>query len=352
MNLLDKYVTEVGKHLPHKNRADIQAEIRSTLQDMLDERSAAAGKPIDDALTTEVLKEYGAPAKVAESYRGAQYLIGPRLYPFFEMVVKIVISVLLGVALLSFGLNFANNTSGPGFVDALGQFLAQLVGGIIVAFGNIVIIFAILERVLPPTDLEKDFAEKEWDPAELLREPDPDRVKASEMIATVVFTAIGLAILNLYPNLIGFAYTADGRSWLGMGQAAHEGWVFIPLLTDAFFGYLPWINLLGVLQIGFSLVMLRTGAWKTPLRIINIIIESAGIALAGVMLAGPALVYMDPAKLMGFPSTEAANTLATMVNLSPVIALSVVIIVGAIEVAHMVYKLIKGKPVPFVPTAQ
>jgi uncharacterized protein (UPF0216 family) len=42
MNLIDKYITEVGKHLPRKNRADIEAEIRSTLEDMLEERSAGA----------------------------------------------------------------------------------------------------------------------------------------------------------------------------------------------------------------------------------------------------------------------------------------------------------------------
>ena len=352
MKLLDKYVTEVGKHLPRKNRTDIEAEIRSTLQDMLDERSAATGKPVDDALTTEVLKEYGAPAKVAESYRGAQYLIGPRMYPIFEMVTKIVISVLLGATLLSFGLNFANNTSGPGFVEALAQFLGQLVSGIIAAFGNIVLIFAILERVLPASEIAKEFAEKDWDPADLLREPDPDRIKISEMIATVVFTAIGLAILNLYPNVIGFAYTADGQGWVGLGQNAREGWVFIPLLTDAFFSYLPWINLLGVAQIIFSLIMLREGNWRTFSRIVHIGIEIAGVVLAAVMLAGPALMHMDPSKLVGFPSTEAASTLATMVNLTPTIALSVAIIVGSIEVATGVYKLVKAKPVTFYPAAK
>jgi len=35
MNLIDKYIAEVGKHLPRKQRADIEAEIRSTLEDML-----------------------------------------------------------------------------------------------------------------------------------------------------------------------------------------------------------------------------------------------------------------------------------------------------------------------------
>ncbi len=79
MNLLDAYITEVGRRLPAKNRADIEAEIRSAIQDMLDEKSQATGKPVDEAMTLEVLKAYGDPEKVAASYRGERYLIGPRL---------------------------------------------------------------------------------------------------------------------------------------------------------------------------------------------------------------------------------------------------------------------------------
>jgi uncharacterized protein (UPF0216 family) len=44
MNLIDKYIAEVGKHLPRRNRSDIEAEIRSTLEDMLDERKQATAR--------------------------------------------------------------------------------------------------------------------------------------------------------------------------------------------------------------------------------------------------------------------------------------------------------------------
>ena len=48
MNLLDKYMVQVGKHLPRKNRLDLQAEIRSTIEDMLEDRGQQSGKPVDD----------------------------------------------------------------------------------------------------------------------------------------------------------------------------------------------------------------------------------------------------------------------------------------------------------------
>ena len=38
MDLIDRYVHEVGRYLPRKNRADIQAELRSLLIDTLEAR--------------------------------------------------------------------------------------------------------------------------------------------------------------------------------------------------------------------------------------------------------------------------------------------------------------------------
>lgn len=330
MNLLDKYVTEVGKHLPGKNRADIEAEIRSTLQDMLDERSANTGKPVDDALTIEVLKEYGAPTKVAESYRGAQYLVGPRLYPIFQLVTKIVFSVLVGVTLISFGLNFASNPGGPGFAQALGQFLLQLLGGLISAFGNIVIVFAILERVLPANELDKEA--EDWDPTDLAAEPDPNRINFGEQIAGIIFATLFLIIFNLYPNIIGFGFFDE------------NAWVFIaPILSDAFYGYLPWINALILLQIGFSVYLLRQGWWNTRLRIANIILEVAGVALIIIMLRGPALISLGAEQLAGTPLEGSAQVFITFGNLIPPMILTIILIVSAIEVGQTIYRLLSAR---------
>ncbi|HEU4745527.1 MAG TPA: hypothetical protein VFS61_09835, partial [Anaerolineales bacterium] len=120
MNLIDRYITEIGKHLPRKNRADIEAEIRSTLEDMLEERKQANGQ-ISEAEVIELLKEYGAPRKVAESYVGPNYLIGPRVYPTFELVTRIVMIVLFSLALVALGLSIAKSSlNGPEFLKMVG----------------------------------------------------------------------------------------------------------------------------------------------------------------------------------------------------------------------------------------
>jgi hypothetical protein len=327
MNLIDKYVSEVGKYLPRKQRADIGKELKSTLLDMLEERNQALVK--DEAAVIALLKEYGEPRKVAESYIGPRYLIGPRLYPTFELVVKIVLAAVLGAGLLGYSVSasITKSFAGAEFFSFLGQFWLGFLGGLMNAFGSIVIVFAILERVLPASEIEKETAD-EWNPADLAKEPDPDQVKIPEAIFTIIFTVIGLAIFNLYPNVVGIFFNTDGV------------WTFIPMLSKAFFTYLPWINLLGILQITFHLYQMRQGIWTTSARIFNIAIEVGTIALAIAMLNGPSLIDLSADKLAGTPVAEAADVLSKVMGFAPAIALIVVIIVGTIEVVQMVYRMV------------
>ena len=330
MNLIDRYIAEVGKHLPHKQRADIEAEIRSTLEDMLEERKQAEGA-VSEAQVIELLKEYGAPRDVADSYVGPRYLIGPRIYPTFELVTRIVLIVLFAVALAGLGLGLARSTlTGAEFLKTIADSALGLFGGLITAFGNIVLAFAILERVLPAKEFEE---EEEWDPSELAREPDPNRVKFGEQIFEAFFLVVFLVIFNLYPGVIGIGFFNE------------NDWVFIsPILTEAFYSYLPWLNILILLQLALNMILLRRGWWNTGLRVANIMLELAGIALAIVMLRGPDLASLAPAQLAGTPLEDSAPLFITLANLMPTLVLTIVIIVSSIEVAQMVYKILKSRP--------
>jgi len=208
MNLIDKYIAEVGKYLPRKNRADIEAEIRSTLEDMLEERKQAEGLE-NEAMIVELLKEYGAPRKVAESYVGPRYLIGPRMYPIFEMVTRIVVAVLFALALAGLGIGLARSSvTGSEFLKTVGESALGLLSGLITAFGNIVLVFAILEQTLPAREFQKEA--EDWNPADLANEPDPDHVKFGEQIFEIFFLVLFLVIFNLYPGVIGFGFFNEG----------------------------------------------------------------------------------------------------------------------------------------------
>jgi hypothetical protein len=334
MNLIDKYIAEVGKHLPRRNRADIEAEIRSTLEDMLEERKQADGQ-VDDATVVQLLKEYGEPRKVAESYGGKQYLIGPSLYPTFVMVTQIVVSVLLVISLIGLGFGLAKaELSGLEFLSTIGKSLLDLLGGLIVAFGNIVLVFAILERTLSAKDLEQET--EEWDPAKLAKEPDPDIVNSTEQIISIIFLVLFLILFNLYPQVIGFGFFGE------------NDWVFIPgMLSEAFYDYLPWLNLLFLVEIGSSVYLLHKGYWSVGTRIVNIIINLAGIVLAVIMLRGPALLELSTEQLAGTPLADAAEVLVWVAGWVPTLVLVGIIVVSAIEIGEMIYYLVRRKPAPY-----
>jgi hypothetical protein len=297
---------------------------------MLEERKQGEGAA-DEATVIALLKEYGAPREVAESYTGPRYLIGPRVYPIFELVTKIVMAVLLAIALAGLGISLARSSlAGPEFLLTIGESALDLLSGLITVFGNIVLVFAILERVLPAKEFEE---EEEWNPAELASEPDPDKVKFSEVVFEMFFLVLFLIVFNLYPNVIGFGFFRNSN------------WVFISsVLTDAFFSYLPWINVLFALQLGFDIYLLREGVWNTSLRISNGLLELGSIALAVAMLRGPDLVALTPEKLAGTPVAESAELFTKLANFVPNLVLTIVIIVSSIEVAQTVFHLVKNKP--------
>ena len=329
MNLIDKYIVEVGKQLPRKNRADIEAEIRSTLEDMLEERTQGTG-PADDATVREVLKEYGPPREVAAKYKTHQYLIGPRLFPIFEKVARIVLSVVFGVSLIGLATSLAQSgLTGPEFASAIGKWIGGLFTGLIAAFGNIVIIFAIIERTKAADEIEKEI--NEWDPKELEREQDPDEVDRADHVATIIFSTLALVIFNLYPDLISIRYISDGT------------WVTMPILTPTFFSFLPWINLMAVLQIIFSSFMLGQKYWQTWTRVLDILLHLAGMTLAVLILRTPGITNITPETLASMGIVDGAGALAKLYNFLPSLLIVIIVVVTAIVVIKHLIRLFAGK---------
>jgi len=330
MDIIDRYVSEVGKHLPRKNRLDIEAELRSTLEDMLEDRSQQTGRPADEALATELLQEYGAPGKVAATYQTHPYLIGPRMFPTYMLVLKIVFfAVTLGLTIATLVSLIGSNVTSPELLQKLVDFGAGLVSALVAAFGNVTLVFAILERTVPASEfgLQED---KEWDPASLLKEPDVDQVKPAELIFEIIFIATALVIFNFYPQIIGFNFTVDGQ------------WISVPVLSEAFFRVLPWITLVGGLEISLSLYLLQKQVWEVGTRIAKIVLEAANIAIAVMLLRGPSLLKIDAGAFAGSPiSIETAETLVRVFTPMVPFILLIVIVVSGIEIAKMAFRLTK-----------
>jgi hypothetical protein len=330
MDLLDRYVKEVGKHLPRKNRADIENELRSTLQDMLEDRSQKTERPVDEPMVMEVLKEYGAPKKVAGTYLPEHYLIGPKLYPLFILVVRIVFTVLTVLALIGVGVSLGKGLqAGETVAPAVGNTLLDYLQGLMAALGNIALIFVILERVLPAGEVDLD--ERDWDPAELQKASDEEDTPLWEPVFAILILFAGLVVLNFYPQALAlYANPFTGRA------------VSTPLLSAAFFTYLPWINLIILLDILLNVVLLRLGRWTKWLRAGSIVTNLLGVALAVMLLRGPSLVGPTPQALAAiFQMEQSAAALLLRVINQVVIGILVIVIIGnAADIVKTLYRLI------------
>jgi len=332
MNLIDRYVAEVGRRLPFvQGRKDVEDELRSTLEDMLEDRSQQVGRPRDQAMEIELLQEYGAPDKVAATYNPHPYLIGPRMFPFFLMILKIVIfGVLVGLTVVTLIQILTQNPATFGaFFSVIGGGIARIISTAIVAFGYVVLAFAIIERFVPASEFKMD-DDREWDPATLLREPEPTDVKQWEPILAIVFTFIVLSIFNFNRELIGI-YSFDGSTWQ-----------VTPLLTAAFFRWLPLMNIGWIAEIILNGMLLRTGRWSPSTRLFSIGIKALQIVILALLLVGPSILAITPESLQasGILDADAADTLGTMAQQGIRILLGLGIFGSLVEIIKSAYKLV------------
>ena len=340
MKLIDLYVSEVGRRLPKKTRSDIEAEIRSSLEDMLEERSQKTGKPVDDALAIAVLQELGAPEKVAGSYLGERYLIGPQLYPTFTLVLKIVLSAFGILALIGLGIELTH--SGLTALHLLDG-IAGVASALIAALGNVVLVFGIIEWALRSqgSTIQTGRREKPWDPRSLEKISPPNQVKLGEGITEIVLDTLAIAIFNFYPQLIGFTSSLNSVVENGSWSSVE----FMPLFTDLFFSrFVPGLTVLWGLDILVNLLVLRSGTWKPAWRLSNIALRIGAITIGVVILATPGLLALTPEAIAsaGVLDTATSALLATMARQGFASVLIVVMLFEGIELVRHLRKLIVG----------
>ncbi|MEI2692961.1 MAG: hypothetical protein V9H69_25910 [Anaerolineae bacterium] len=302
---IDRYVAEVGRMLPERNRADVEKEIRSLLHDALDAQTAGA-EPTDEQVMG-ILGQFGSPREMAMRYGASQYLIGPLLYPTFVAILRLVVGIVLAVSL--FGVVISIAQSPPRLEDAFAM-VGGIVGSIVQAAAWVVLVFALLER-LNLRELEK--ISTPWDPRSLPPAENYDHVSAFETILTVVFTTAFLVFLNVILD--------------SQGRIAVEGgdWTSMELFSAEFLRYIPWMTALLAAEMVVAVAALIRGRWTTLLRLLNIALNGAGIALAYLMLTGPSLA-----------ASEAFD-------LAFRIVVAIVLVANVIEAVQQVYRLWRSR---------
>ena len=326
MELLERYLHEVGRFLSPRNREDILTELRSSLVDTLEDRYG--DNPSEDDIVT-VLKEFGNPQKVAASYwPEGQYLIGPGLFPIFRITISITLLVMVVVFAVLIGIMVVFTGEYGGALDLLGSFLTSAM----TALGIIVIIFYFLQTF----GFQPDKKDDEWDPRSLPVVEDKKTIKRSELLVDVGFSIVLIVLLLVFRNGIPYITT----------PGAEVNYVINPVINE----YLALVVIALLVGIVIDTILLWRGQWTVGMRFLKIGGNIFDIVVIGILLTAhlDLLAPYSDGTLPGFLSIlenlgelPSSDMIQVLVIQGFFIALIVVLIVEFIEIIGQIYNLIR-----------
>ena len=184
MNLIDKYLMEIGKYLSKSVREDILEELRSNI-----EEQRAQGLSEE-----EIIESMGDPREIARSYNpNLNYLIGPEYRETYYIVLGITLAaVTLGLAVAHLISMIFNDVS---VVSVIGKLLSGLWVAYLTTFGSVTLMFILINRYLSD-EIKTKSLKKKWSIESLkktrVRSKDNDLL---EIIMTIVFNAVAIIFL-------------------------------------------------------------------------------------------------------------------------------------------------------------
>jgi hypothetical protein len=328
MELIDRYVHQVGRRLPKRLRDDVKAELRSLLLDALEERT---GRQAGDETTfieddqVAILEEFGPPAQMAAKYQPQpRYVIGPNVYNLYLIVVAAVsgAGLLASIVSTAVGRLYAGPV-GIETLELLGLGLERFFGIALSGIGSTTLVFAALERVIPDLKFKLD-DEEEWNPRTLPAIEERDQIKPADLIVQIGIVALLLVAFIAFPDRIG------------AGAYYDDGWHVVPsILSPEFFSlYLPLMEIRWVLTIILNLILLRQGRWQLGTRIADLLLRGFDISILARLLAGPSILSAQALTSM-LPEGSPVPPVASALKLAFLVALIVIAIDTAIRVPRL-----------------
>ena len=332
MKLIELYLEAIRKQLPPRNREDILKEIQSTLMDTIEDRNPNPGQGANEETIKAVLKEFGAPRQVARQYGAKNYLVGPRLFPVYLRVLRIVLIIVASFNAVGLIVAIVNHSGyNAHLVDAIVEIFIGLFSSLFTAFGVVTLSFLGIERAVP--DNMKTVIDEKWQPEDLLKEEDQDKIKITELAIEITGSLIFITLINFFLNKIGIYYLSEGS------------WVSTPLLTDAFLRYVPWITAYNVVDIALDLYLLRLGVWNKTASVIKVLNNAFKIAVTYTIIVGPAIISVDPTvwQKTGLSAAASAAQFTKFGNIGVDILLGLTIFGLVVDTIKRIYRsFIKG----------
>src|SRR5690606_15082486 len=114
--------------------------------------------------------------------------------------------------------------------------------------------------------------------------------------------------------------------------------------TETFFRFLPWINTVSLILIGFNAFLLSQRLWTTSTRILSIVIDLATATLSIMILRTPGILGITPEALAAVGLSGSAQELARLANAIPTLVMIIVIVATIIKLVITSRRLLQDQP--------
>ena len=331
-DLIERYVYDVVRRLPEKDREEVRRELNASICDMLDE-------PASEENIREVLASLGPPQELAEQYRPQpRYLISPAMYDSYVRALKRVLP-LVGCLLLLGGLIMGSiNTIKDGLApiqsviqNTISTGLSMAVSGTLQTLVWVTLGFAIADRVCA-----KKPGTAAWSVDDLPEEipKDKGRIPLSdsiaELIVLLVFSTIGL--LLLFGRLPGVFLPHSSIQYV------------YQLFSDQFLAVCIPIFLFSVfLEIVVSVIKIVYRRWCPPVCAAVVVNDVVSIALIFFLCTRPQIFNPDFLAVAS-QQTWASHDILNYVGLPfggnlPLVIIAIIVVVSGL--AESVYAIIR-----------
>jgi hypothetical protein len=179
MNLLDRYVGALGFFLPKSHSADIVREISEDIRSEAEDREAELGRPLNEAEQAAILARYGHPMLTAVRYRPHRYLVGPVVFPYYWLALKLLLVIATAGRVIALLVRLSQ-----------GAPAAELGAGVEDLVESLFAITAVVTAIAAASDywLRRRRVLENWDPRDLAR---PSR--HAEKAVSHALHAVGVA---------------------------------------------------------------------------------------------------------------------------------------------------------------
>ena len=263
MELLNRYLYQIEKNLPRKEREEVINELKSALLDQIDD-FISQGLNEENA-QVKAISQSGHPIDVAYSYRNDTPLIRRDLSPIMITIMK-VISIVLPIVLIiakTVGLVFSEVTyTTPELFEQLLLLIPSIINALLISFGSVFLAFIIISKYLT---IELTSHLSEFNPKLLPKNP-PKKLKVSmfESIFTVVAGLIFIYIINFQSQIIAI-YSDNTR---------------IEVLNENFIKVLPFLNI----SILFNIVIHLFYIYNKKKNLLFVTLELVQMLFSGIIL--------------------------------------------------------------------